>query len=153
REGLHGRAITRDLEWGVPVPVDGDEFRDKRIYVWFDAVIGYYSATKEWASRIGQPDRWRDWWENADTRSYYFIGKDNIPFHTIFWPGMLLGGGIRALPYDVPANEFLNYEGEKMSTSRNWALWAHDIEDRFAADAIRYYLAANAPEGRDTSWY
>jgi len=153
REGLHGRAITRDLEWGVPVPVDDPAFREKRIYVWFDAVIGYYSATKEWAQLQGQPERWREWWDIQKTRSYYFIGKDNIPFHTIIWPAILLGSGIQSLPYDVPANEFLNYEGEKMSTSRNWALWAHDIEDRYDPDAIRYYLAANAPEGRDTSWY
>jgi methionyl-tRNA synthetase len=153
REGLHGRAITRDLEWGVPVPVDDPAFREKRIYVWFDAVIGYYSATKEWAQLHGQDEQWREWWDPEKTRSYYFIGKDNIPFHTIIWPAILLGSGIRGLPYDVAANEFLNYEGEKMSTSRNWALWAHDIQERYDPDAIRYYLAANAPEGRDTSWY
>lgn len=153
KEGLRGRAITRDLEWGIPVPVDEEQFRDKRIYVWFDAVIGYLSASIEWAKRTGQPEKWREWWQNPSARSYYFIGKDNIPFHTIIWPAMLLGYGGLALPYDVPANEFYNLEGEKMSTSRNWALWSSELEGRFAPDAIRYYLAATAPEGRDTSWY
>jgi len=153
REGLQGRAITRDLEWGIPVPVDSEEFKDKRIYVWFDAVIGYYSASLEWAERNGTPGRWREWWENPDARSYYFIGKDNIPFHTIIWPAMLLGYGGLNLPYDIPANEFYNLEGEKMSTSRGWALWANDLQTQFAPDALRYYLAASAPEGRDTSWY
>lgn len=156
REGLRPRAITRDLEWGVPVPVDDPEFKDKRIYVWFDAVIGYYSASVEWAKRNSQPDRWHDWWiprhEGGQPRAYYFIGKDNIPFHTIIWPAMLLGYGDRVLPYDVPANEFLNLEGEKMSTSRNWALWMPDIEGRYPPDQLRYYLAANAPEGRDANW-
>jgi methionyl-tRNA synthetase len=157
REGLHGRAITRDLEWGVPVPVDDPGFKDKRIYVWFDAVIGYLSAAVEWASRTGQPERWRDWWDlttadGAKARSYYFIGKDNIPFHTIIWPAMLLGYQDRALPYDVPANEFLNLEGEKISTSRNWAIWMPDVEGRYPPDQLRYYLVANAPEGRDSNW-
>ncbi len=153
RKGLQGRAITRDLEWGVPVPVDSEAFADKRIYVWFDAVIGYYSASIEWAERNGSPDRWREWWENADARSYYFIGKDNIPFHTIIWPAILLGYEGLTLPYDIPANEFYNLEGEKMSTSRDWALWAKDVQTQFAPDALRYYLTASAPEGRDTSWY
>jgi methionyl-tRNA synthetase len=153
REGLHARAITRDLEWGVPVPIDDSRYKDKRIYVWFDAVIGYLSATKEWA---GKSDVWKDWWvpgHTSDTvKSYYFVGKDNIPFHTIIWPAMLLGYGDRVLPYDVPANEFLNLEGEKMSTSRKWALWSRDIELRYEPDQIRYYLAANAPEGKDANW-
>ena len=153
REGLHGRAITRDLEWGVPVPGDVAGFADKRIYVWFDAVIGYYSASLEWAKRTGQPDAWRKWWDPASAqRSYYFIGKDNIPFHTIIWPAMLLGYGDRALPYDVPANEFLNLEGQKMSTSQNWALWMPDIMSRYEPDLVRYYLTAAAPEGRDSNW-
>ena len=152
REGLHGRAITRDLEWGVPVPVESENFKDKRIYVWFDAVIGYLSASMEWATRVNAPEVWREWWENPAARSYYFIGKDNIPFHSIIWPAMLIGYGGRILPYDIPANEFLNLEGEKMSTSRNWALWAHDIEQRYAPDTLRYYLAANAPESRDSNW-
>ncbi len=157
REGLRGRAITRDLEWGVPVPVDDPAFKDKRIYVWFDAVIGYYSASLEWAQRMGNPEQWRTWWVcnpdgTAPARSYYFLGKDNIPFHTIIWPAMLIGYGDHVLPYDVPASEFLNLEGEKMSTSRNWALWLPDIEERFQPDHLRYYLAANAPEGRDSNW-
>ncbi|MGQ9826721.1 MAG: methionine--tRNA ligase [Roseiflexus sp.] len=156
-EGLRGRAITRDLEWGVPVPVDDPAFKDKRIYVWFDAVIGYYSASIEWAQRTGAPDAWKEWWVchpdgSSPARSYYFIGKDNIPFHTIIWPAMLIGYGDLALPYDVPANEFLNLEGDKMSTSRNWALWAPEIEDRYQPDAIRYYLIANGPETRDSNW-
>ncbi|GAB4205664.1 MAG: methionine--tRNA ligase [Roseiflexaceae bacterium] len=157
REGLHGRAITRDLEWGVPVPVDDPAFKDKRIYVWFDAVIGYYSAAVEWAERTGQPDAWHDWWVcnpdgSSPARSYYFIGKDNIPFHTIIWPAMLLGYGERVLPYDVPANEFMNLEGDKISTSRNWAIWLPDLEERYQPDQIRYYLAAAGPEGRDSNW-
>jgi methionyl-tRNA synthetase len=151
-EGLHGRAITRDLEWGVPVPVESENFKDKRIYVWFDAVIGYLSASIEWATRLNAPESWRDWWEDPAACSYYFIGKDNIPFHSIIWPAMLIGYGGRILPYDIPANEFLNLEGEKMSTSRNWALWAQDVERRYAPDAVRYYLAANAPESRDSNW-
>jgi methionyl-tRNA synthetase len=157
REGLRGRAITRDLEWGVPVPVDDPAFKDKRIYVWFDAVIGYYSASIEWAERSGQPERWKEWWVcnpdgSSPARAYYFIGKDNIPFHTIIWPAMLLGYGDRVLPYDVPANEFLNLENDKISTSRNWAVWLPDLEERYQPDQIRYYLTANAPEGRDSNW-
>src|SRR6185312_2874492 len=150
-EGLKDRAITRDINWGVPVPVPG--YETKRIYVWFDAVIGYLSATKEWAQRKGDPDAWKPYWQDPATRSYYFIGKDNIPFHSIIWPAMLIGYGGLNLPYDVPANEFYNLEGEKMSTSRGWALWARDLQERFPPDAIRYYLAASAPEGRDTGWY
>lgn len=156
-QGLHGRAITRDLEWGVPVPVDDPAFKDKRIYVWFDAVIGYFSASKEWGQRRGEPDAWKRWWvldENGNSpgRSYYFLGKDNITFHTIIWPSMLLGYGGLDLPYDVPASEFLNLEGEKMSTSQNWALWLPDVEDRYQPDQLRYYLTAVAPETRDSNW-
>ncbi len=157
KEGLHPRAITRDLDWGVPVPVDDPEFKDKRIYVWFDAVIGYFSASKEWSSRQGRPDAWEEWWkldaENSNpTRAYYFLGKDNIPFHTIIWPALLLGYGGLVLPYDVPASEFMNLEGEKMSTSQNWALWMPEVEDRYQPDALRYYLTAVAPETRDSDW-
>jgi methionyl-tRNA synthetase len=157
REGLRGRAITRDLTWGIPVPVDDPAFKDKRLYVWLDAVVGYLSASIEWAERIGQPERWREWWVcnpdgSAPARSYYFLGKDNIPFHTIIWPAQLIGYGDRVLPYDVPASEFMNLEGDKMSTSRNWALWMHDIEDRYQPDQLRYYLSANAPENRDSNW-
>ena len=157
REGLHGRAITRDLDWGVPVPLPDEVFKDKRIYVWFDAVIGYLSASKEWAANEGQPEAWQRWWDAADpaaaeARAYYFLGKDNIPFHTIIWPAMLIGYGGLNLPYDVPAAEFMNLEGEQMSTSRNWAVWLPDIEDRYQPDAIRYYLTALAPETRDSNW-
>jgi len=157
REGLHGRAITRDLDWGVPVPLPDEVFKDKRIYVWFDAVIGYLSASKEWAANGGEPEAWRRWWDAADpaaaeARAYYFLGKDNIPFHTIIWPAMLIGYGGLNLPYDVPAAEFMNLEGEQMSTSRNWAVWLPDIEDRYQPDAIRYYLTALAPETRDSNW-
>jgi len=157
REGLHGRAITRDLDWGVPVPLPDEVFKDKRIYVWFDAVIGYLSASKEWAATAGDPQAWRRWWDATDpaaaqARSYYFLGKDNIPFHTIIWPAMLIGYGGLNLPYDVPAAEFMNLEGEQMSTSRNWAVWLPDIEDRYQPDALRYYLMAIAPETRDSNW-
>jgi methionyl-tRNA synthetase len=154
---LHGRAITRDLDWGVPVPLPDEVFKDKRIYVWFDAVIGYLSASKEWAATAGDPQAWRRWWDATDpaaaqARSYYFLGKDNIPFHTIIWPAMLIGYGGLNLPYDVPAAEFMNLEGEQMSTSRNWAVWLPDIEDRYQPDALRYYLMAIAPETRDSNW-
>lgn len=154
REGLKARAITRDIDWGVPVPVDDPIFADKRIYVWFDAVIGYYSAALEWAARQGTPDAWRDWWQNPAARGYYFIGKDNIPFHTIIWPSMLLGVGGLNLPYDVPANEFLNLEGRKMSTSQDFAVWLPYYLERYDPDALRYFLTINAPEARDAdfSW-
>ena len=123
REGLRPRAITRDLDWGVPIPLEG--FEDKRIYVWFDAVIGYLSASMEWAERQGDPDAWKRWWVldengNAPGRSYYFVGKDNTPFHAIIWPAMLMGYGGLALPYDVPANEFLTLDGQKLSSSRTY---------------------------------
>ena len=110
REGLKDRAITRNLDWGLPVPAEG--YEDRRIYVWFEAVIGYLSASVEWAARKGEPDAWRPFWEDPSTRAYYFVGKDNIPFHTIIWPAMLLGQAAYILPYDVPANEFLNLEGQ-----------------------------------------
>ena len=123
KEGLRPRAITRDLDWGVPIPLEG--FEDKRIYVWFDAVIGYLSASMEWAERQGDPDAWKRWWVldgegNAPGRSYYFVGKDNTPFHAIIWPAMLMGYGGLALPYDVPANEFLTLDGQKLSSSRTY---------------------------------
>ena len=157
KEGLRGRAITRDLDWGIPIPVDDPTFKTKRFYVWFDAVIGYISATIEWAGRSGKPEKWREWWETKTDRSdhirsYYFLGKDNIPFHTIVWPAMLIGYGDLVLPYDVSASEFMTLEGEKMSSSRNWAIWLPEIEDRYQPDQIRYYLAANAPESRDSNW-
>ena len=151
KEGLRDRAITRDIEWGVPVPVTG--FENKRIYVWFEAVIGYLSATKEWAKSTGDEERWRSFWEEG-AKSYYFIGKDNIPFHTLIWPAMLMGYGGLNLPYDVPANEFLTIEGKKLSTSRNWAVWLPDYLSRYEPDPLRYLLSINMPETADTdfSW-
>ena len=149
--GLHDRAITRDIDWGVPLPLDG--YEGKRIYVWFEAVIGYLSASKEWAQRTGEPDRWKDFWQN-DCRTYYFMGKDNIPFHTIIWPAMLMGYDGLNLPYDVPANDYLNVEGLKLSTSRNWAIWLPDYLERYEPDPLRYVIAANMPETSDSdfSW-
>ncbi|MFC1999249.1 methionine--tRNA ligase [Chloroflexota bacterium] len=150
-EGLKDRAITRDIEWGVPVPQPG--FENKRIYVWFEAVIGYLSASKEWAKLSGEDERWRDFWQQ-DSKSYYFIGKDNIPFHTMIWPAMLMGYGGLNLPYDVPANEFLTLEDRQLSTSRGWAVWLPGYLERYAPDPLRYLLAANMPETGDTdfSW-
>ncbi len=150
-DGLKDRAITRDIEWGIPVPVKG--FEHKRIYVWFEAVIGYLSATKEWATSIGDPDRWIDFWQR-DCRAYYFIGKDNIAFHTIIWPAELMGYGGLNLPYDVPANEFLTIEAGKFSKSRNWAVWLPDYLNNYDPDALRYMLSINMPETSDTdfSW-
>ncbi|MBI4337775.1 MAG: methionine--tRNA ligase [Chloroflexi bacterium] len=154
QSGLQDRAITRDIEWGVAVPVEGEEFAHKRLYVWFEAVIGYLSASKEWAQRAGQPERWRDFWQDKGCRSYYFIGKDNIPFHTIIWPAMLMGYSDHSLPYDVPANEFLTLEARKFSTSQNWAVWLPDYLERYAPDPLRYYLSAAMPETGDAdfSW-
>ncbi len=162
-EDLHGRAITRDLKWGIPVPVEGWE--DKRLYVWFEAVIGYLSAPIEWANLQGEDQRWKDWWYNPDCRSYYFIGKDNIPFHAVIWPAELAGAGSSfgalfdgeegkqlVLPYDVPANEFLNMEGQKISGSRNWVVDGLDFLARYDPDPLRYYLTANMPESRDADW-
>ena len=150
-EGLRDRAITRDIDWGIPVPVDG--FEDKRIYVWFEAVIGYLSAAKEWAKSTGDEERWRSFWQ-GEVKSYYFIGKDNIPFHTLIWPAMLMGYDDLNLPYDVPANEFLTIEGRKLSTSRHWAVWLPDYLSRYEPDPLRYLLSINMPETGDTdfSW-
>ena len=118
REGLKDRAITRDIDWGVSVPLDG--WDNKRIYVWFEAVIGYLSATVEWAQTNGEPESWRDFWQSDDARIYNFIGKDNVPFHTIIWPAILLGAGGYNLPYDVPANQYITMSGSKASTSQRW---------------------------------
>ncbi len=150
--GLKDRAITRDIEWGIPVPVDG--FGHKCLYVWFEAVIGYLSATKEWASLDGDAEKWRRFWQE-DARSYYFVGKDNIPFHTIIWPAMLMGYGGLNIPYDIPANEFLTIEGKKLSTSRGWAVWLPDYLSRYDPDPLRYLLSVNMPETGDAdfSWH
>ncbi len=149
-EGLHDRAITRDIDWGVPVPVEGWE--NKRIYVWFEAVIGYLSAAREWAATSGNPEAWKDFWQSPECRAYYFIGKDNIPFHTIIWPAMLMGFGGLNLPYDVPANQYLTMSGSKASTSRNWAVWVPDFLSRYDPDALRFYLSASMPELNDSDF-
>jgi len=151
-EGLRDRAVSRDIDWGIPVPIPG--YEQKRIYVWIEAVTGYLSASKEWAAGTGDLEAWRPYWEDPTTRAYYFIGKDNIPFHTVIWPALLLGRGGLNLPYDVPANEFLTLEGKQLSTSRNWAVWVPDYLDRFPPDPLRYHLAASMPETSDAdfSW-
>ena len=160
---LHGRPITRDLDWGIPVPIEG--WDGKCLYVWFEAVIGYLSASIEWSQLVGQPDAWREWWQSDASRTFYFIGKDNIPFHAIIWPAQLAGCG-RAfdalmgspdpqplvLPFDVPANEFMNMEGQKISGSRNWGVWCRDFLTRYDPDPLRYYLTVNMPESKDTDW-
>jgi methionyl-tRNA synthetase len=149
--GLKDRAITRDIDWGIPIPLDG--YNGKSIYVWFEAVIGYLSATKEWAKSSGNEEKWHSFWQGV-AKSYYFIGKDNIPFHTIIWPAMLMGYGGFNLPYDIPANEFLTIEGKKLSTSRNWAVWLPDYLSRYDPDPLRYLLSINMPETGDAdfSW-
>ncbi|HEY92232.1 MAG TPA: methionine--tRNA ligase [Dehalococcoidia bacterium] len=149
--GLKDRAITRDIDWGIPVPIDG--FKGKCLYVWFEAVIGYFSASKEWAKSSGDEEKWRSFWQDEE-KSYYFIGKDNIPFHTIIWPAILMGYGGLSLPYDVPANEYLTIEGRKLSSSRNWAVWLPDYLSRYEPDPLRYLLSINMPETGDTdfSW-
>ncbi len=163
-DGLRGRPITRDIDWGIPVPLE--DWDEKRLYVWFEAVMGYFTASVEWAKNIGQPDAWKDWWYNPEAEIYNFIGKDNIPFHTIIWQAELLGvNGIYneasdvnsydddlQLPYDVPANEFMNIEGDKFSKSRNWAIWLPDILERYQPDAVRYYVAATMPETHDSDF-
>ena len=148
---LRGRPITRDIDWGVEIPVPG--FENKRIYVWYDAVIGYLSATQEWAQISGQPDAWHAWWDaGADVRIYNFIGKDNIPFHTIIWPAMLLGYGGLGTPYDVPANEYLTMSGSKFSKSRGRVIAILDVLERYDPDPWRYVLTAMAPESNDSDF-
>ena len=150
-EGLRDRAMTRDINWGVPVPVEG--FENKRIYVWFEACIGYLSATKEWAHLQGDDSAWEKYWKE-DAKIYNFIGKDNIFFHTLSWPATLMAYGGLNLPYDIPANEFLTIQGQKLSTSRNWAVWLTDYLERYDPDPLRYYLTAVMPETQDSdfSW-
>jgi methionyl-tRNA synthetase len=148
--GLKDRAITRDMNWGIPLPLPG--YDGKVIYVWFEAVIGYLSASKQWASMVGEPDKWREFWTEPTCRGYYFLGKDNIPFHTIIWPSILMGYGGINLPYDVPANEFLTFKGEAFSKSRGIGIDVPSLLQRFDQDVIRYYIAANMPENRDTDF-
>ncbi len=149
-EGLHDRAITRDIEWGVPVPLEG--YEKKRIYVWFEAVIGYLSATKEWFQQNDDPDGWKAFWEDPEALTVYFQGKDNITFHTLIWPAMLLGYGGLNVPYDVPANQYLTMGQKKASSSRNWAAWMPDYLDRHDPDPLRYTLTAMMPETADTDF-
>jgi methionyl-tRNA synthetase len=160
---LRPRPVTRDLDWGVRVPVAGYEEReDKRIYVWIDAVVGYLSASIEWAANRGDADAWRLWWQNPEARHFYFMGKDNIVFHSVIWPCQLLGygnggelgGGGRALelPYDIVSSEFLTMEGKQFSTSRNVVIGVGDFLDRYSADSLRYYLTAAGPETQDSNF-
>ncbi len=150
KEGLHPRAITRDLDWGVPVPVDGAE--GKVLYVWLDAPIGYISATKQWALDTGKD--WKPYWQDKDTKLVHFIGKDNIVFHCLIFPCILKSHGDYILPTNVPANEFMNLEGDKMSTSRNWSVWVHEFIAEFPGkeDVLRYVLCANMPETKDSEF-
>ncbi len=161
-EGLKPRPITRDLDWGIPVPVDG--WNGKCLYVWFEAVIGYLSAAIEWSRIQAEDETWRDWWANPNSKHFYFQGKDNIFFHTSMWPAELMGVGEQfaeifteerfglTLPYDVPANQFMNLEGQKISGSRNWGVWGLDALKRYEPDALRYYLTINMPEMKDSNW-
>jgi methionyl-tRNA synthetase len=163
-EGLKPRPITRDLDWGVPVPIEGWTEAGKRIYVWFEAVIGYLSAPIEWGQLSDEKDAWREWWTNPNAKQFHFIGKDNIFFHTSLWPAELMGVGSAfmeifageeeplTLPYDVPANQFMNLEGKKISGSGNWGVWGLDALTRYDADALRYYLTVNMPEAKDSDW-
>jgi len=155
--GLGERAMTRDLPWGVPVPEDvaksaGVDPEGKVLYVWFDAPIGYVSATREWAQKQGDPDRWKTYWQSEDTRLIHYIGKDNIVFHTLSFPLMLMLHGGYVLPENVPANEFLNLEGDKLSTSRGWAVWLGEALEAFPADYLRYSLLRTLPETRDADF-
>ncbi|MCI0711215.1 MAG: methionine--tRNA ligase [Chloroflexi bacterium] len=156
-----GRPITRDIKWGIKVPIDDPVWNEKRLYVWFEAVMGYLTASVEWANNNGQPDAWKKWWYNPNARAYYFMGKDNILFHTIIWPAELIGinslynNGDNTpivLPYDVPANQYLNLEERKFSKSRKWYISMLDLLDRYDPDPVRYYLTAVMPEMRDTDW-
>ena len=150
---LKPRAITRDLDWGVPVPLPGwVDNPHKKIYVWFDAVIGYLSASIEWALQRGEPDAWKDWWQNPDSWHYYVMGKDNITFHTVLWPAILMGAGDLHLPDDIVASEYLNMGGKKLSTSRGQVIYVNDVLERYDADALRYYLMIAGPENQDTDF-
>jgi methionyl-tRNA synthetase len=163
---LQPRAISRDLDWGVPIPIEGWEDRnDKRLYVWFDAVIGYLSASIEWSRRIGDDDAWRKWWQDPATRSYYFMGKDNIVFHSVIWPSILLGyngqgdkGGVTGslgamqLPTEVVSSEFLTMEGKKFSSSRQVVIYVRDFLERYDADSLRYFIAVAGPENQDSDF-
>ena len=148
------RAITRDIDWGVEVPVKN--YEKKRIYVWFEAVIGYLSASIEWAKSdkniSNNKNIWKEWWQNPDSKHFYFQGKDNIPFHTIILPAILMGSGEYNLPYDVVANEYLNFSGKQFSKSKNWAVWVSDFLKKYDSEALRYYLSSIMPESSDSDF-
>ena len=165
-ENLQPRPITRDLEWGIPIPLpEYETLPQKKIYVWFDAVIGYLSATVEWARHVGAPEAWRHWWQNPDAQHYYFMGKDNIVFHSVIWPSMLIGygngtpgsmGGGQGeplnIPHDVVSSEFLTMEGRKFSSSRGVVIYVKDVLARYDADSLRYFLTIAGPENQDTDF-
>lgn len=165
-DDLQPRAVTRDLDWGVPIPLEGwSDNANKRLYVWFDAVIGYLSASIEWARRVGEPDAWKRWWHSDEARSYYFMGKDNIVFHSVIWPAILLGAagegdrggeagplGRLSVPTEVVSSEFLTMEGRKFSSSRRVVIYVRDFLERYSADALRYYIMAAGPETQDTDF-
>lgn len=159
KSGLSDRAMTRDLDWGIPLPSEvaaktGLDVKGKVLYVWFDAPIGYISISKEWAEQSGNPDAWKPYWQDSDSRLIHFIGKDNIVFHCLIFPALLMAHGDYVLPYNVPSNEFLNLEGHKLSTSRNYAVWLEDYLEKFEPDSLRYVLTATMPESKDSdfSW-
>ncbi len=153
-KGLIDRAITRDIDWGVEVPIQN--YEKKRIYVWFEAVIGYLSASIEWAESdkniSNNKDIWKEWWQNPESKHFYFQGKDNIPFHTIILPAILMGSGEYNLPYDVVANEYLNFSGKQFSKSKNWAVWVSDFLKEYDSEALRYYLTSIMPESSDSDF-
>ena len=149
-EGLKDRAITRDLSWGIDIPVDGWE--EKKIYVWFEAVLGYLSATVELFKNTKNPEMWKEFWEDQNSESYYFQGKDNIPFHAIILPAILLGVENKNLPTEVVANEYLNFSGKEFSKSRNWAVWLPDFLEKYSPDSLRYYLTSIMPETSDSDF-
>jgi methionyl-tRNA synthetase len=150
---LKPRAITRDLDWGVPVPLPGwEDNPHKKIYVWFDAVIGYLSASIEWARTTGEPEAWKDWWQNPESWHYYVMGKDNITFHTVLWPAILIGAGDLELPDEIVASEYLNMGGKKFSTSRGQVIYVRDVLEKYDADALRYYLMIAGPENQDSDF-
>jgi methionyl-tRNA synthetase len=149
KEGLHDRSFTRDLDWGIPIPVD-DLGPGKSIYVWWEAVMGYYSAPQEWAEQQGEPDAWKAWWTDPTAETYYFIGKDNIPFHAVYWPALLMGHGDLNLPTNVPANQYITFKGAKASKSMGVGRSISWYTDRLQADALRYAIASVLPEQNDT---
>jgi methionyl-tRNA synthetase len=151
KEGLHDRAITRDMTWGIKVPIKG--YEEKRIYVWFDAVIGYFAASRQWSEMIDDPNKWIEWWKNKNAKHYYFLAKDNIPFHTLIWPSILMGYDESLnLPYNIPANEYLRIRGEQFSKSKGLGVWVPEVIKKFDVDALRYYLSINMPEKKDSNW-